>query len=508
MRLRCGFALKTMTEQHSEPNDPSGAAETRWSLTARMAASSAAQAGGQGIALVVSFATFILVTRSLGPEAYGDYTAALSFLFIPVVLADVGLSSAVLREISGSPDRAARVLRASIPLRMVVSALAIGGATAIGLALPFNSQTKTAILITAVASFFTLMNLSLLPHFQARLKMHQAVVANVAGRIVTLGLTLGALAADLGFEGVVWALAIGPVVTFAVNLGVLGRTYSFRPDFDVPYWRALLRGSIVIGLAMGVNQVLFRVDAVLLAFFRDATEVGYYGAAVKLVELTEVVAEAISITFMPALRRFATEGDERLQGLARRGFDVLLGISLPIAVLMATIPEALIRATAGSEFLEGADALRIMSGYVLLLFIYRPFWGLMWASGRDSPLLGLAIVTLVVNIGLNVVLVPTYGFVAAAAISVGTQAFLVGALIVVTYRIHRFVPSMRYLRVLLPAAAVMAAIALGLPGPELLAGAVGLIVYAGLVVVLPGPIRDAAAHVAAGLGLAMPRGEA
>ena len=73
----------------------------------------------------------------------------------------------------------------------------------LGLLIPFNEQTQVAVLIWSVGAWATLMNVALLPVRQAQLRMHWAVTANVTGRAAALGLTLGALAADLGFEGVV-----------------------------------------------------------------------------------------------------------------------------------------------------------------------------------------------------------------------------------------------------------------------------------------------------------------
>ena len=50
-------------------------------LGARLAANSAIQIAGSGLASAISFFTFVAITRGLGPEAFGDFTAAMVFLF-------------------------------------------------------------------------------------------------------------------------------------------------------------------------------------------------------------------------------------------------------------------------------------------------------------------------------------------------------------------------------------------------------------------------------------------
>ena len=239
-------------------------------LATRLAANSIVQIGGSALAAAISFFTFIAMTRGLGPDAYGNYVAATSFLFLPIVLSDLGLATTVLRDISARPEDTEAVMRRSVPLRAGISAVAVAAMVVLGLVIPFNEQTQVAVLIWSVGAWATLMNVALLPVLQSQLRMQWAVVANVVGRTAALGLTLGALAADLGFEGVVWAQVIGVVVTFLVDLAVVGRLVRLRPIVDVPYWRNLVRGSIVVGLAVGLGQVFFRVDGVILALVRPA----------------------------------------------------------------------------------------------------------------------------------------------------------------------------------------------------------------------------------------------
>ena len=85
----------------SSSDDGSG----RSSLVVRLAANTVVQAVGSVVASAIGLFTFVAMTRGLGPEAFGDFTAATVFLMIPVVLSDVGLSSAVLREMSAHPER-------------------------------------------------------------------------------------------------------------------------------------------------------------------------------------------------------------------------------------------------------------------------------------------------------------------------------------------------------------------------------------------------------------------
>ena len=463
--------------------------EPNSSLAVRMAANTIVQAVGSLLASVIGFVTFVAITRYLGPGAFGDFTAATVFLFIPVVLADVGLSAAVLRDISADPDRIEPAMRTSLPLRVIVSALAVLVAVGVGLALPFNDQTTSAILIASVGAFIQLMTLALLPVLQSQLKMHWAVGATLVGRITTLALTLGVLAAGLGFRSIVVAHVAGLAVSFLLHLVAVARMVPLRPVIDVTHWRRLVAGAVVLGLAIGISQIYFRVDAVLLALLSSAEEVGFYGAAYKFIELSAIITSAVGVSIFPPLARFVATGDPRARRLVQRGFDILLAAAAPLTILMLTYPDEIVVLAAGPDFQEGGKALQILAPYVLFSFANAVMWSVLISSNRDRSLLAMAVGVLVLNVGLNVLLIPEYGFEAAAAISVVSEA-AIAIPIALAVRQEGLLPNLRFLPVLLLGAAAMVATLLVTPGPWELAAVTGVAVYAAVVLVLPGTARD------------------
>jgi O-antigen/teichoic acid export membrane protein len=457
-------------------------------LGTRLVANSAVQIAGSGLASAISFFTFVAITRGLGPDAFGDFTAAMVFLFIPVVLADVGLSAAVLREISARPERTAELMRISVSLRLVISAIAVAVGLVVGLLLPFTDQTKTAILIGSAGAFLTLLTLALQPVLQAQLKLHWVVGANVAGRLATLALTLVVLAAGYGFKSVVVANVVGLAVTFLVVLAVVARLVPLRPRLDLGSWGTLLGGSLVLGVAIALSQIYFRVDTVLLAVLRSPHEVGLYGAAYKFVELSEVIVAAVTMSMFPPLARFVAAGDERARGLVQKSFDVLLAASAAVALFMLAFAEEIIVLTAGREFEDGALALQLLAPYALLGFANGMLWRVLIAVDRDRALLAIAVSVLVLNVGLNLLLIPVYGFKAAAVISVGSEAFVI-VVIATVARAHGLFPSLGFAPAVGLAVAAAGGVILVLPGPAGAVAAVAAATYVAVIVAMPGTVR-------------------
>jgi O-antigen/teichoic acid export membrane protein len=460
-------------------------------LVLRLAGNSLALAAGSLVAAIVGFLTFVAVTRGLGPDAYGHLTAATAFLFIPTVLAEAGLSAAILRQISARPEETEHAIRASLPLRALVSVATLAVALAIALASPLPHLTKVAIAISAVGSLATLLMLSVLPVLQAQLKMHLSVAATLAGRLLTLGVTLAVLAAGLGFRSVVAAQVAGAVLVLVLHVWIVGRLVSLRPIVDTAYWRRLVAGSIAIGLAIALAQAYFRIDAVILALLREPYEVGLYGAAYKFIEISELLVVAIPTSVFPPLARFVATGDPRAAPLVQRAFDVMLAAAAPLAIGMAVFAVPVVVASAGEEFREAADALRLLAPYVLLSFVNGLLFRTLMAHGRDRLLLATTGSALAANIVLNLVFIPVYGFRAAALVSVATEALVLVPLAVAARR-RGLAPSVRYVPVVALAAAVMAAVGLLVPGPAAVAMAASVAAYLVVVLVLTGTAREVA----------------
>jgi O-antigen/teichoic acid export membrane protein len=474
-----------LTAPDSSLTTPEGIAFVR-----RLGVNTIAQTAGLAGGTILGFLNFLAVTRGLGPQAFGDLTAATVFLLFPVALADIGLATGVLREISVAPERTEFVLRASLPLRVLIAVGALVVALGASFALPFTDRAQTAIWLGSIGSFFTLLTLGVQPFFQARLRMQVPVGASLVGRALTLGLILVAFAAGLGFNAVVLAYVVGAGISFAIVFAVAARQISLRPLIVPDYWRRLVRGSLAIGIATGLFLSYYRVDTVLVALFRDSREAGLYGAAFKFVEIAEVLVAAIGVSVFPSFARLAATGDARIAGALQRSLEVVVAFSAPIIIGILLVADDVVTFTAGEEFAPAASALRLLVPYLALLFVSAILIRLAAALHVDRFVLVLAVTVLVLNVALNVVLLPEYGYKVAAITSTLSEACVAVALSVIVWRRLAFVPSVRHLWPVGLASAAMLASYWLLPLPPLIAVALASIVYAVVLVALPGTARD------------------
>jgi O-antigen/teichoic acid export membrane protein len=441
---------------------------------------------------LLGLALFVVVARVLGPGAYGDLTASVAYLFIPTIVADAGFSAVVLTKIATSPARTREIMGAALPFRAVVAVAAVASSVAVAQFLPFTDRARFAVTVGAIGAVASIMTLSLVPVFQARLAMHLPVIATLAGRVITVVLTAAVLAAGFGFGAVVLASVFGLFATFVLHAIFVAKLERFELTVDFAFWRAMLRSSFVLGAALTIIQIYFRIDTLLLALLRPAREVGFYGAAYKFVELAVVVAGAAGTSLFPVLARFVATQDARLPGALQKSFDVLLAAAVPFAITGVVLAPDVVRWTAGPEFEDAATALRLLAPSVVATFLQAPFTRVLIALEAYRTLLYITIGILVPNVVANLVVIPMYGFEGAAAVLLVSEMTAVLMVVIAVGCRTSFWPQMRYAPLIAGAAGAMTLL-LVLPGLPALAGAaLATAGYTAVIVAVPGAVREAA----------------
>ena len=156
----------------------------------RVASNTAVQVAGKGVVLAIGFVSIAVLTRYLGPGDYGRYTLALMYMQLFAVLADVGLFTTVVRDISqrAGAHRGAGGQHAHAAAGPVAGRDR-AGARRSACCCPTSPTCAWRSCSPALPLLFGMLGTTFAGAvLQARLRMGRAVVADVAGRAVGLGL--------------------------------------------------------------------------------------------------------------------------------------------------------------------------------------------------------------------------------------------------------------------------------------------------------------------------------
>jgi len=372
--------------------------------------------------LGLTLVTSVVIVRALGPAEYGELSYVLALVGLLAPLAQFGISGLVARALLEKPADHAAVLRAALLLRLAGCALAFG----VGLAWWAWFETRPAgrwvVLVLLAAQFATSLQVAEF-WFQVQFKAAALVPWRTGVAVLAALLKMVVAVATRDPIPVACVFAIEYLLLGGASLLALRRTGGawLRPARS-PEWVRWFAARSPWLLASGIAEVIYlRIDIVLLERLRGVEEAGIYAVAARLSEVWYMVPVALMGAVFPALwsrRSDAAAYQRSLQG----SLDALFTVALALAVLLQFAGRPLVHLLFGTAFSAATPVLQIhiWAG----IFIFMRALLSRWLLAED--LLRFSLVThvagAVMNVALNLLLIPVYGAIGAAVATVISYA--------------------------------------------------------------------------------------
>ncbi|MEX2425783.1 MAG: oligosaccharide flippase family protein [Thermomicrobiaceae bacterium] len=395
------------------------------------------------------FAAFAL--RLLGVTGNGQYAiAVVTWLYLKTI-SDFGLSVLVTREAARDPDRAGSLLGASTLMRVIVLGVIAPFAVIYvmgGLAWLDMAEVSAAAII--------IMMLSIIPGsygeavnsvFNARERMELPAILNIFTNLSRFGLGLAALFAGYGVIG----LASAALIATAISAGAYH--LSLRHLDVLPSWtitREQISWFAVTSWPLLLNALLlnlfFRVDVFVIQAAQGDEALGTYDAAYKFVNMLIILPAYFTLAIFPILSRYAIDGSGRLLGAFQHASRFLLIIAWPITIATIVLAPWMIRVLGGDAFLpESANVLRVIIWFLPLSFVNGVAQYALIATNQQRSISGAFGLAVGFNFLANLIFVPAFGYMAAAAITIATEFVLFTPL---ALSMHRHIGRPDWLRLL------------------------------------------------------------
>jgi len=367
----------------------------------------------------------ILIARTFGPQGYGELTKITSYVALFYLLADFGINAMYLQLKKEDGDETWNTL---LGLRLVGSILLMFMAIAILSFLPRGSSqgytdgVRFGIIVFAPAILFQAIITTTNALFQEKLRYDLSMVAVVCGSLVTLGLVwlvTVSTAPLVGPVAAVIAFLVGSGVTALLALVLVKQFGTIRVKFDAVVAKQFLLASIPLGLTLLFNQIYFRIDSIILTLTRSTIEVGVYGFAYKFFDVALVLPTFFMNSVYPLL---LTVSGDKFRHMLWRSCIFLLVTSIVLVILMWMGSPLITRIR--PDFAGSVGALRILSLSLPLFFVSSLTMWTIIAQKRQMILIPIYGVSMIVNIILNSVFIPSHGYIAAAWITVLSEAIV------------------------------------------------------------------------------------
>lgn len=390
----------------------------------RVARNGAARVGADVLGKVASFVLFGAVARTLGEAELGVYVAAVAFTQVVTAPIDLGFDTHVLRTVSSDRSQLRGLFFNTIALKLVIAVPILAVAFAALQMIGYGGHTRAAVYVLAAGLMADVLAITPTVVFTAFERVDLLAVTIVVQRVGAAVLGVAALAAGLGVIAVAAAYSVAAVLGLAVALMLMAASEIGMPRFSLSprSWPSLLKRSAPFAALDAAGLLLARIDVVILAALATTAAVGSYGAAYRLLESTSLITFAV-FSACAAMYGYLGQGTEpTIAAVFSRSIKLAVALLAPCAVTFAVLAAPLIRLFFGHELGGAAAPLRLLAPAMALMGVITLASYLVVAQRGARLMLPVAAAMAALNVGLNFVLVPYLAASGAAAAMLATEA--------------------------------------------------------------------------------------
>ncbi|MFN0072229.1 MAG: oligosaccharide flippase family protein [Chloroflexota bacterium] len=444
------------------------------------------------VSRVLDLGLALVMFRFLGPSGVGAFTFAIVITGYLDILAGFGLSTLVTREAARHPERVGTYLGNSLLLRAgfwtlsaAVAWLIVGPYAGV---FEVGTELALAIVLLALGLLPSSFSATISALFQARDRFDVPASVTLVSAVLKMVLGMGALLAGWGFVGLAAVSIATNLVTATVLAVAAAQIIGLpRPRIDRQLALTMLVAAYPLMVSQVLNALFFRMDALLLKPLAGEEALGWYSTAYRFIDAFQIIPSTVILALFPMLSRQADNREATIHS-GTLTIRALLSLAFPIAVGTTVLAEPIILAFAGPDYVpQSVVALQILIWYLPLSFVNGLVQYVLIARGRQRVLTLAFGLGVIFNLAANLWLIPRYGYLAAAWITVASELVL---LIPFWLALRREGVSPNLWRVAwrpLVSALVMSAAILAIsPINPIIAGVVGSAIYAAALLLVRG----------------------
>jgi O-antigen/teichoic acid export membrane protein len=382
----------------------------------------------------------VIIVRALSPRAYGEVSIGIALLLTASTIATLGFFGGVPRFMSRFDDEANRrgvwLTGLLVPgaVTAVLTVVLFAGAPVLTRSFleQVDSPAFLRIFVLCIPFVFAMrIGLGAIRGFEHT--VYKLLVQDLLYPLLRIGLVAVLLfVAGFSVAGVGYAYFVAAAVSFVAVHYLLSRLMSLTGPFTM-HTREMLRFSVPLVLSSILATLLTHTDTFMLGYFRSSAEVGQYTAAYPVANGLLIVLSSFGFVYLPLASRLDADGEHaEIDLIYKTTTKWAFVLSFPAVIAFLVFPRDILRIVFTAEYTPAAPALVILAvGYLSTIVCGRSRETLS-ALGFTNYLLAINGVIYALNFGLNLALIPMYGFLGAALSSsislIGLNAGVVGVL--------------------------------------------------------------------------------
>lgn len=432
---------------------------------------------GELVSKVFGFLAFAYLARVLGPSEFGQLEFVLALIFFFTLLVDCGLGAYGAREIARDDSVVVRLTAHILFLRSLLAIIAIAGLFAV---LAFLEKSRSVENLIVIYGLTLLALPGLIPWvFQGRDLMRYVALASVMRwSIFATGVLI-----FVGEPSSTWLV---PIIDGAAIVCVVSYYfYAFKRHFgvvrqqiDYRYALSILREALPIGASELVWVCKVYFATVLLGIYTNGPEIGWFGAAHRVVISLHTFVWLYFFNLFPSISRGSLGAVKALQDLMQKSMQVAGWLGIFVGMVGTLLAQPVMTLMYGLAYQEAVTPFRAMIWLIPLALVSGHFRYALIAYNHQRLEFLSAACGAALNVLLNLFLIPAYGILGAAWSLIASESLILGlSYLLVCHTVTR-IPLWSYLwRPLIGAAILAGALFLLPPLSVWVMGGIGVTLY-------------------------------
>ena len=365
----------------------------------------------------------IWVARYLGPEQFGVFSYAIAFAALFSSIAKLGLDGILVRDLVKEPELRDAYLGTAFWLKLIGALLMLGIVAIVMQLTSTDALTNLYILIIASGAIFQSFEVVDF-YFQSKVLSKFVSISKMTQLLISSFLKLYFIftGAELIYFVIVTLL---DQVTLALSLFIayyFQKLGGFYGHFNKAIAKQLLKDSWPLIFTGLVIIIYMRIDQIMIKEMLGEREVGLFSAAVRLSEVWYFIPVIISSSLFPSIVNAKKISEELYLGRLQRLYAVMIWVAIIIALLLTFVSNWVVTLLFGEAYREAGQvlAIHIWAGVFVFIGVASSKWFL--SEGLQRYLTINTVAGAILNIVLNLFLIPRYGIYGSAIATVISQA--------------------------------------------------------------------------------------
>jgi len=375
--------------------------------------------GGRLIKAII----IIYAARVLGTDGYGVFSYVITLAGFLTLFMDPGINGILIRDASKVDDEERRTIFGTMFV-MKIFLLLLGVAVILFIAPLFTTLPGAKVLIPIVAlvlAFDTMREFFSLIRAMENMQWEAAIFLLTNVGIVVFGFIFLAYAANA--KSFSWGYVAGDALgTIAAVIALRGYFKKIFSRFDPARVIPILKAAWPFAISGALGLLFTNSDILIISWMRSASDVGIYSAAIRIIQTFYLIPYIIQFATLPLISRLAKSDPARFRSALERTLGMVFLASVPLSLGGIVFGTQIMSFVFGAPYAAGGLAFKILAATLLFDFSASIIINALFAYEHQKSLIVSSALGGVVNVGLDLALIPFFGITGSAVATLIAQA--------------------------------------------------------------------------------------